>query len=71
VFVSNIPFDMKWQELKDLFREHVGEVTYVELFNDEHERPRGCGVLDLVNMFVAVNKVTNPSLNLGSFLGKC
>jgi len=38
---------MKWQELKDLFREHVGEVTYVELFNDEHDRPRGCGVLDL------------------------
>lgn len=49
VFVSNIPFDMKWQELKDLFREHVGEVTYVELFNDEHDRPRGCGVLDLAS----------------------
>lgn len=46
VFVSNIPFDMKWQELKDMFREHVGDVTYVELFSDENDKPRGCGILE-------------------------
>ncbi|KAG7270037.1 hypothetical protein CRUP_036864 [Coryphaenoides rupestris] len=34
VFISNIPYDMKWQAIKDLMREKVGEVTYVELFKD-------------------------------------
>ena len=28
VFLSNIPFEMKWQEVKDLFRDEVGEVDY-------------------------------------------
>ena len=31
VFVSNIPFEMKWQEVKDLFRDEVGEVDYGKL----------------------------------------
>jgi hypothetical protein len=38
--VSNIPFEMKWQEVKDLFRENVGDVAYVELFSDENEKVR-------------------------------
>eukprot|EP00096_Caligus_rogercresseyi_P012265 TRINITY_DN507_c0_g1_i1.p1 TRINITY_DN507_c0_g1~~TRINITY_DN507_c0_g1_i1.p1 ORF type:complete len:532 (+),score=150.78 TRINITY_DN507_c0_g1_i1:98-1597(+) len=46
VFVSNFPFEMKWQEIKDMFRKEVGDVTYVELFNDEQERPRGCGIME-------------------------
>ena len=41
VFISNIPFEMKWQEVKDMFRDQVGDVTYVELFNDESDKPRG------------------------------
>ena len=32
---------MKWQEVKDMFRDEVGDVTYVELFNDEDNKPRG------------------------------
>ena len=28
MFLSNIPFEMKWQEVKDLFRDEVGEVDY-------------------------------------------
>ena len=34
IFVSNIPFEMKWQEVKDLFREKVGadDQTFVKLF---------------------------------------
>ena len=32
IFVSNIPFEMKWQEVKDLFREKVGDVDFVKLF---------------------------------------
>ncbi|XP_057203648.1 myelin expression factor 2 [Triplophysa rosa] len=46
VFVSNIPYDMKWQAIKDLMREKVGEVTYVELFKDAEGKSRGCGVVE-------------------------
>ena len=46
VFVSNLPFEMKWQEVKDLFRKEVGEVAYVELFDDENGKPRGAGVME-------------------------
>uniref|UniRef100_A0A2I3TNK8 Myelin expression factor 2 n=1 Tax=Pan troglodytes TaxID=9598 RepID=A0A2I3TNK8_PANTR len=40
VFISNIPYDMKWQAIKDLMREKVGEVTYVELFKDAEGKSR-------------------------------
>merc|ERR1719270_3220051 len=46
VFVSNLPFEMKWQEVKDLFRKEVGEGAYVELFDDENGKPRGAGVME-------------------------
>ncbi|XP_019742358.1 myelin expression factor 2 isoform X3 [Hippocampus comes] len=46
VFISNIPYDMKWQAIKDLMRDKVGEVTYVELFKDAEGKSRGCGVVD-------------------------
>ena len=32
VFLNNLPFEAKWQDLKDLFRKEVGEVAFVELF---------------------------------------
>ncbi|KAK2727735.1 heterogeneous nuclear ribonucleoprotein M-like isoform X2 [Artemia franciscana] len=46
VYVSNIPYEFKWQELKDIFRKEIGDVTYVELFNDESGKPRGCGIVE-------------------------
>ncbi|XP_008402811.1 myelin expression factor 2 [Poecilia reticulata] len=46
VFISNIPYDMKWQAIKDLMRDKVGEVTYVELFKDAEGKSRGCGVVE-------------------------
>merc|ERR1719225_92643 len=57
VFVSNIPFEMKWQEIKDLFREEAAEVSYVELFNDENDKPRGCGILEFATEEMAKNAV--------------
>ena len=57
VFVSNIPFEMKWQEIKDLFRDNVGDVSYVELFNDENEKPRGCGILEFASDDLAKNAI--------------
>ncbi|XP_049836241.1 myelin expression factor 2 isoform X4 [Schistocerca gregaria] len=46
IYVSNIAYEYKWQELKDLFRQEVGEVSYVELFMDENDKPRGCGIVE-------------------------
>ncbi|KAM8974479.1 myelin expression factor 2 isoform 2-T2 [Pelodytes ibericus] len=41
---------MKWQAIKDLMREKVGEVTYVELFKDAEGKSRGCGVVEFKDM---------------------
>ncbi|XP_023951769.1 heterogeneous nuclear ribonucleoprotein M isoform X2 [Bicyclus anynana] len=49
LFVSNIPYEFRWTELKDLLKEKVGDVAYVELFNDENGKPRGCGVVEFTN----------------------
>ncbi|CAL9701400.1 unnamed protein product [Knipowitschia caucasica] len=46
VFISNIPYDLKWQAIKDLMREKVGEVTYVELFKDGDGKSRVSGVVE-------------------------
>jgi len=46
VYVSNVPYETKWQEIKDLFKEKVGNVAFVELFNDEQGKPRGCGIVE-------------------------
>ncbi|CAL8098877.1 unnamed protein product [Orchesella dallaii] len=49
VYISNIPYDSRWQDIKDLFRKEVGEVAFVELFNDENDKPRGCGIIEFEN----------------------
>lgn len=46
VYVSNIPYEYRWQDLKDLFRSQVGDVAFVELFVDANEKPRGCGIVE-------------------------
>lgn len=46
VYVSNIPYEYRWQDLKDLFRSEVGDVSFVELFVDENDKPRGCGIVE-------------------------
>uniref|UniRef100_A0A8C4THH7 Heterogeneous nuclear ribonucleoprotein M n=2 Tax=Erpetoichthys calabaricus TaxID=27687 RepID=A0A8C4THH7_ERPCA len=46
VFVSNIPFDVKWQSLKDLMKEKVGEVTYVEHLMDAEGKSRVSEVVE-------------------------
>ncbi|KAK2109245.1 hypothetical protein P7K49_014410 [Saguinus oedipus] len=45
-FLTNIPFDVKWQSLKDLVKEKVGKVTYVELLMDAEGKSRGCAVVE-------------------------
>lgn len=46
VFVNNIPFECRWMEIKDLFREKVGDVAFVELFEDDNGKFKGCGVVE-------------------------
>ncbi|GIY39971.1 hypothetical protein CEXT_249332 [Caerostris extrusa] len=46
IYVANIPYDCKWTTVKDLFREKVGDVSYVELFEDENGKFRGCGIVE-------------------------
>lgn len=46
IYVSNVPYEYRWQDLKDLFRREVGEVEFVELFADEQNKPRGCGICE-------------------------
>lgn len=48
VYVANIPFDMKWTELKDLFKRECGEnsVSFVRYFEDVDGKFRGCGIVE-------------------------
>lgn len=46
VYVANVAFDVKWNELKDLFRDKIGNVVYCQLFEDEQSRSRGCGLIE-------------------------
>ena len=46
VYVANVPFDVKWSDLKDLFRDKIGNVTYCQLFENEDNKSRGCGLVE-------------------------
>uniref|UniRef100_A0A8C9ZSE5 Heterogeneous nuclear ribonucleoprotein M n=1 Tax=Sander lucioperca TaxID=283035 RepID=A0A8C9ZSE5_SANLU len=62
VFVSNIPYDVKWQALKDLMKEKVGEVTYVEHLMDAEGKSRVSFRTEEL-MKKAVEKVNKHNLN--------
>jgi len=46
VYVANVPFDVKWSDLKDLFRDKIGNVSYCQLFENEDGKSRGCGLVE-------------------------
>jgi RNA recognition motif-containing protein len=49
-----------------LFRREVGEVGFVELFNDETNKPRGCGIVEfekIESVQVALDKMNRFDLN--------
>ena len=63
---SSIPYEYRWQDLKDLFRKEVGDVSFVELFNDESNKPRGCGIVEFEkteSVAVALDKMNRYELN--------
>lgn len=66
VYVSNIPYEYRWQDLKDLFRRMVGNVEYVEMFTDENGKARGAGIVefkDPENVGKALEKMNRYELN--------
>lgn len=66
VYVSNIPYEYRWQDLKDLFRRIVGPVDFVELFVDENYKPRGCGIVefkDVESVEKCIEKMHRHELN--------
>ncbi|CAG5127525.1 unnamed protein product, partial [Candidula unifasciata] len=46
VIVRNIPYEVRWQELKDLFRKDVGDVTYVEMLETPDGKSKGVAVVE-------------------------
>ncbi|XP_054167471.1 myelin expression factor 2-like [Oppia nitens] len=53
VYVANVPFDVKWSDLKDLFRDKIGNVTYCQLFENEDNKSRGCGLVEFADSTAA------------------
>lgn len=63
---SSIPYEYRWQDLKDLFRKEVGDVDFVELFSDESNKPRGCGIVEFEkteSVAQALDKMNRYELN--------
>ncbi|KAL3998839.1 RNA recognition motif family protein [Acanthocheilonema viteae] len=46
VYIANIPYDVRWMELKDLVREKAGEVNFVELLEDRKGKSKGAAVVE-------------------------
>ena len=57
VYVANVPFDVKINELKDLFREKIGEVTYCTIFENEDGKSRGCGLIEFQDIPTAAKAI--------------
>lgn len=45
VYVWNLPYNVKWQDLKD-FMKTVGEVGHVDIIEDSHGKSKGCGTVE-------------------------
>lgn len=49
-----------------MFRREIGEVAFVELFNDETNKPRGCGIVEfekVESVAQALDKMNRYDLN--------
>jgi len=45
VYVSNIPYETRWTDLKDLFRSKVGDIMYCEVFEKDY-KSLGVGAIE-------------------------
>lgn len=68
IYVANIPFDVRWAELKDLFRDKIGNVRFCQLFENEDGKPRGCGLVEFDDASSAKKAI--DELNRFEFRGR-
>lgn len=54
VYVSNLPYDIKWNALKDFIREKTGELARVEVLEDKFGKSKGAAVCEFENKQAAV-----------------
>ncbi|TNN16303.1 Myelin expression factor 2 isoform 3 [Schistosoma japonicum] len=45
IVIANIPYDLNWQKLKELFREQIGFTGFLQLFK-VNGRPNGMGLME-------------------------
>ena len=57
IFVSNLPYEMELEEIRDIFHENVGEEPQVQLFSDENGDPRGCATIQFSSKLMAKSAV--------------
>ncbi|GMR55646.1 hypothetical protein PMAYCL1PPCAC_25841 [Pristionchus mayeri] len=50
VYLSNLPYELRWMELKSLIREKAGEVTFVEIIEQRNGRPKGCALVEFTTV---------------------
>jgi RNA recognition motif-containing protein len=56
VFVGNLSYDVKWQDLKDHFKS-CGEVTFADVMTEQGGRSKGCGIVAFADPADAANAV--------------
>uniref|UniRef100_A0A915CUY5 RRM domain-containing protein n=1 Tax=Ditylenchus dipsaci TaxID=166011 RepID=A0A915CUY5_9BILA len=57
VYLSNLPFELTWMELKDFVREKAGEVNFVETLENREGKSKGCAVVEFKSRESAVKCV--------------
>jgi len=66
VILRNIPYELRWQELKDMFRKEIGDVSYVEVLETPSGKSKGVAVVefkDSENAKKAIEEFHQKKLN--------
>jgi len=67
VFVSNLPWETSWQDLKDVMRDaDAGEVLFSDIYMDDRGRSKGSGVVEFADSQSArkaISKMQNMEIN--------
>ena len=45
VVIANVPYDVNWKKIKELFRKKIGYTGYIEMF-EQNGKPSGMGVME-------------------------
>jgi len=56
LYVGNLPYSYKWQELKDLFRS-TGEVVHADVFKDYQGNSKGYGIVQMKSVEDAIRAI--------------